>query len=136
MAIKTFLNHPAVLWARILQLGIAVSTYIFAALMHAPQKIMHDHNDVTLHFIGNVLLAFSMWVTFYSRASYKMLITMLLPTALLVEGAQYFVPSRELDPKDALVNIAGVLTGLIICKCIDNLIDYLDSRKTLHRFNS
>lgn len=113
-----FLFHPVIRGIRLLQFALALSIFVFVALMPSSFVGSASQSDGVLHFIGNFLLFSSAAVAFLNTKPLKLIFICLVPFSLLVELAQWFSPSRQVDPRDMLYNISGLLSALAISYCV------------------
>lgn len=100
---------------RIVQFITALIIFCYAALSPSPH-LVGNHNDTSMHFVGNILLCLSAWVAVWGRVSITHLVLLLLPFSCAIELAQYFSPGRVVDAKDMLINIAGLMVGASIAQ--------------------
>lgn len=111
------LNTTAYKRLRAAQFFLAIAIFTCAALMPG-DAVQINQSDLALHTLGNFLLLTSAWVAFGHRFNLHTLFALTLPYSLLMEYAQLFVPSRQLDAHDALANTAGLLLALLFCHCL------------------
>lgn len=109
---------PIVRSLRVGQFAIAVSIFTYFALV--PSSALNtSQSDITLHFAGNFLLFLSAWLACYGRLNSWRLLLLLVPYSLLIELAQWLAPTRFVDSRDMLANMAGLATGLTVAFFLD-----------------
>lgn len=104
-------------WLRRLQFPLAMIIFATAALMPA-SYVTHATSDTSLHFAGNALLYFSAALAFYHRVPLAVLLIILVPYSIAVEGAQVLTQSRSWDPRDIRANMLGLIAGYAICRIV------------------
>ncbi len=117
-AIDQLLRTRAFQWLRVLQFILALGIFSFAALM-PNTYVPGQHSDTSLHFLGNLLLFLSAAVACYGRIRMTTLLVLLLPYSIAIELAQGLTPSRQVDPKDMLINVIGLLLGCTLVYLVE-----------------
>jgi len=115
MSLKYYISHKKLLFLWKLQLIVAFSIYCYSILGSFPSQININSSDKVLHFVGNFLLYSSFWLASLNRVKPLSLFIALIPFVALMEFAQHFNASRQVDVMDMIANILGLSCGFILC---------------------
>lgn len=116
-----YLNRPLMLWARRIQLILAISIYLGLLLISVPPTGNLDYSDSLLHLIGNFLLFSSAWLAMGEHFSPNKILFFTLPFAIIAELAQQLVDARTVDIRDVGANIAGLCIAYVVCTLLNLL---------------
>ncbi len=101
-------------WRTLLTLGLILAGAVIAVAALYPRLQLpgvRDGFDLVFHAAayGTLVILGGM----LARRPRRVAVAVLVYSTLL-EGIQYFVPGRQVDPLDLAANAAGILTGLAI----------------------
>lgn len=116
--IDQFLQSRFFLWIRFGQFILALGIFAFAALM-PPSYIPNVSSDKTMHLVGNVLLMLSACVALMGRMKLGLLLLMLIPYSLLIETTQWLAPDRQVDLRDVVANMIGLVIGYLLAHVVE-----------------
>ena len=77
--------------------------------------------DKALHFFGYFVLMLLCELAFKPGHQIVLKLVLVVLYGLLIEGLQYFVPGREVSLLDALANLSGIVSAVLIMALLRKL---------------